>query len=227
MAVCQVRVTVLWPDPAVLRSLFLKLRWWCGVEWDWAVLRTILLPCDDDKDECRLMACSCCVVLMMMLRQGDSCWTHCVVHGSSVVSDLSESLSVDLSPSWVDAYASRASLICPNQANFWSCDVCRSWGREVCWMRALSWGRSSVSRFCHSCVTLSLSSPVGILSTPVRSWSVSFRYFQIVQLNSHSASVRFLAQKEHYSIVVWRWYTLAVLPQTVWLFVLEGNCASQ
>jgi hypothetical protein len=49
--------------------------------------------------------------------------------------------------------------------------------------------------FCHSRVTLSLSSLVGILSTPVRSWSFSFQCFQIVQLKSHSASVRFLAQK--------------------------------
>jgi hypothetical protein len=104
-------------------------------------------------------------------------------------------MSVDSSPSSVDAYASRASLICANQANLWSCDVCRSWGSEVPWMRAFSWGRSSVSPFCHSCVTLSLSSLVGILSTPVRSWSVSFQCFQIVQLNSHSASVSFLAQK--------------------------------
>jgi hypothetical protein len=27
----------------------------------------ILLPYKDDKDECRLMACSCCVVMMMSL----------------------------------------------------------------------------------------------------------------------------------------------------------------
>jgi hypothetical protein len=170
------------------------------------------------------MACSCCIVLMMMLCQGDGCWTHCMVHVSCDVSDVSDSMSVDSSPSSVGAYASRASQICANQANLWSCDVCRSWGSEVPWMRALSWGRSSVSPFCHSCVTLALSSLVGIWSTPVRSWSVSFQCFQIVQLNSHSASVRFL---EHYSIVMWQWYILAVLPQTVWLFVREGSCASQ
>jgi hypothetical protein len=36
-------------------------------------------------------------------------------------------------------------------------------------MRALSWGRSSVYPFCHSCVTLALSSLWGIWSTLVRS----------------------------------------------------------
>jgi hypothetical protein len=77
------------------------------------------------------MACSCCVVLMMLVLNGDGGWTHIVVHGSCVVSDASVSVSVGSSLSWVDAYAIKASLTCANQANLWSCDVevrCHGWG---------------------------------------------------------------------------------------------------
>jgi hypothetical protein len=52
-----------------------------------------------------------------------------------------------------------------------------------------------MSPFYLSCVTLSLSSLLGILSTPVLSWMISFRCFQIVHPNSHKAGVRFLVQK--------------------------------
>jgi hypothetical protein len=40
MAVCQVRLTELWPDHAVRVSFMLSLRWYSGGEWrSWAALR--------------------------------------------------------------------------------------------------------------------------------------------------------------------------------------------
>jgi hypothetical protein len=103
---------------------------------------------------------------------------------------------VETSPSCTVVYAVWANLICANQAILCSCDVCRSRGSVVPWIRAWSGAKRLVSPLCHSCVILLLSSLVGILSMPLLSWSISFRCFQIIQPNSHSARVRFLAQNE-------------------------------